>query len=372
MKEPPILSRTCAESSSFHVIQKRKPDIMAEAFAKLRELRAGDDAIGPERTRAVASAPWFERLLDAWAQVCGWADRAEMPDEAARNLAYIFRLTLTAHFNHQHAGKHIVRVSPGLSQALMATDFRVRTEDVRLPFPCVYFVFDEPNLVIETPKIGWARGEHERLAVEGAFSWMHRDSDGKLRLGVLILSRPEAFSKVRGERNCAWVAHEWEPGAVVSSDDVQKNEHAPYHEVFKLVVNTALYLSSPDAEQERVEPAAAGLSEQLANVTSSKRRAKLERKLAKANRSPYILVGGSIQRKSAEQRAQEQGGHHWKLGWRVEVRGHWRMQAWGPERMGRRPTWIKPHWRGPDTAALVQRDYYVKREGGRPLPGTPR
>lgn len=28
------------------------------------------------------------------------------------------------------------------------------------------------------------------------------------------------------------------------------------------------------------------------------------------------------------------------------VRGHWRMQAWGPNNSQRRPLWIKPHWRG--------------------------
>lgn len=30
------------------------------------------------------------------------------------------------------------------------------------------------------------------------------------------------------------------------------------------------------------------------------------------------------------------------------VRGHWRLQACGPKLAWRRPTWIAPHWRGPD------------------------
>lgn len=44
-----------------------------------------------------------------------------------------------------------------------------------------------------------------------------------------------------------------------------------------------------------------------------------------------------------------------KLDKRFLVRGHWRMQACGPKRSERRRLWIKPHWKGPDTAEVVNR-----------------
>lgn len=43
---------------------------------------------------------------------------------------------------------------------------------------------------------------------------------------------------------------------------------------------------------------------------------------------------------------------HRHVGVRFPVSGHWRRQAYGPERAYRRPTWIAPHWRGPDDAPL--------------------
>lgn len=37
------------------------------------------------------------------------------------------------------------------------------------------------------------------------------------------------------------------------------------------------------------------------------------------------------------------------------VRGHWRRQACGPGLVDRRPTWIQPHWKGPEHASRLVR-----------------
>jgi len=43
---------------------------------------------------------------------------------------------------------------------------------------------------------------------------------------------------------------------------------------------------------------------------------------------------------------------------RCMVRGHWRRA--GKSWKDSRPRWIKPHWRGPSGAAIVEREYRLK------------
>ncbi|MEU4558506.1 hypothetical protein AB0F72_08950 [Actinoplanes sp. NPDC023936] len=48
----------------------------------------------------------------------------------------------------------------------------------------------------------------------------------------------------------------------------------------------------------------------------------------------------------------DQPGRHYKHRW--IVRGHWRQQAYGPERSLRRQTWIASHVKGPEGADLLE------------------
>lgn len=41
------------------------------------------------------------------------------------------------------------------------------------------------------------------------------------------------------------------------------------------------------------------------------------------------------------------------------VRGHWRNQACGPDHADRRPTWIKPYWKGPLDAPVLIKSYEI-------------
>lgn len=56
--------------------------------------------------------------------------------------------------------------------------------------------------------------------------------------------------------------------------------------------------------------------------------------------------------------AQHRSGTAWKLTARFQVAGHWRMQAYGPQRSLRRRQWIQPFWKGPATLAEALERYY--------------
>ncbi|MDP3426840.1 MAG: hypothetical protein Q8S17_05625, partial [Humidesulfovibrio sp.] len=45
---------------------------------------------------------------------------------------------------------------------------------------------------------------------------------------------------------------------------------------------------------------------------------------------------------------------------RFMVRGHWRHQPHGPGAQKRKLIWIRPHYKGPDLAALINKPYLVK------------
>lgn len=58
--------------------------------------------------------------------------------------------------------------------------------------------------------------------------------------------------------------------------------------------------------------------------------------------------------------ARARAGEHpdeWKMRKRFVVRGHWRNQACGLKMKERRKLWIKPYWKGPETAQEMERLY---------------
>ena len=66
-------------------------------------------------------------------------------------------------------------------------------------------------------------------------------------------------------------------------------------------------------------------------------------------------------RRPANPTAQAGGPVNWHHQW--IVRGHWRMQPWGPGRQYRRPVWISPFVKGPEGAPLLggEKVYVVDR-----------
>jgi len=123
--------------------------------------------------------------------------------------------------------------------------------------------------------------------------------------------------------------------------------------VWRLAVNTLLYISSPDGKQNRKQSAREKLDRKIEKL-GPKKQQRAERGGARSERE-YILVGRGVV-------VQDKSGTGTPLKTRHMVRGHWRNQPWGPKRLLRRMKWIEPHWRGPDTAEAVHRKYMVTEE----------
>lgn len=75
------------------------------------------------------------------------------------------------------------------------------------------------------------------------------------------------------------------------------------------------------------------------------------RREERAGRTPAPVTVVDVRRHAPSAKS-EPGGEGRHLSVRFIVEGHWRRQAYGPKRQYRRPTWIAPHWRGPEDAPL--------------------
>ncbi len=260
-------------------------------------------------------------------------------------------------------GSKVFRISQPLSEALSNTDFRVRIGDIRLPFPAIYLLFDLNGLVIHNP-------DGTSGPLEGALLLDYPDAvrePGGTHLGHIISCIAASRALSDGSTNSM---HETlmygDENRIITNENLSEfleADHVIAPNVWKVIINSLLYLSSPEAEIDQIGSPSSVLLEARSRATSSKRIAKIDRQLVRTSDLPYALVGKSIViDRSLRGAPQGQSiDHHWRLGYRVQVRGHWKQQVCGPGRSLRKNIWIRPHWKGPDTAQLVHRDYLLQK-----------
>lgn len=98
--------------------------------------------------------------------------------------------------------------------------------------------------------------------------------------------------------------------------------------------------------------------ERIADVTTVKAGAPPKPRGGRTPKRPEVRV--ITLRRRADTPAGGQAEREWRHRW--IVRGHWRMQPWGPKRSRVRPVWIEPHIKGPEGAPMLGGDkvYHLK------------
>jgi hypothetical protein len=124
-----------------------------------------------------------------------------------------------------------------------------------------------------------------------------------------------------------------------------------------------LYLSSDAAEVVAKASPREEIKDRAQSIASLSKRRRLLQTMGRYASLGYDEVGASvgpivIQKGEAE--AGEATGGGTKLLVRFMVRGHWRRQPHGPERQERKLIWIRPHYKGPDLAATINKPYVVR------------
>ena len=258
---------------------------------------------------------------------------------------------------HMHnwlaCGRRVFCVTEGLTQALMVTDFKVQSGDIRLPFPSVFMRWAGTGLNVFCDIDG------SNLPLDGAYI-TQAAGDGALR--IMAVSHQIATTQFENGGNYFYVdvpmpREDCEVTHASLTADRRRGQSnqkmSTLMAVWRLAINSLLYISSPDGRQRRQRSAREKLDRKVEKL-GPKKRQRVEREGSRSERE-YILVGRGVV-------VQDKSGTGTPLKTRHMVRGHWRNQPWGPKRLLRRMKWIEPHWRGPDTAEAVHRKYMVTEE----------
>jgi hypothetical protein len=123
-----------------------------------------------------------------------------------------------------------------------------------------------------------------------------------------------------------------------------------------------LYISSPDADVREDMHERHALHQKLQGMKGGNKRSKYVSQLKKAKSRHIYIVGkhwddDEEYEKIASASPTEEGR---KILKRFRVRGHFRLQPYGKGREMRKISWVRPHWKGPTFAELVQNGYMVK------------
>lgn len=281
--------------------------------------------------------------------------------EAANKLFATLEMEWQFFSNFELFGKKSFFFSPNITQKLADTELNVASEFVATPFPSCLFAYD--NQAARDAYFAMMNLPTRQEGVVTVYVVHHLTTPEEPALGILA-----TYSDRRGDIPGAAVRHlslapgtkledalrtDWlerghaRPNAITAADD--EMFFGPGLRMIRIVANSILYLSSanPDVAKGLKEPPRTGGS-----TLSTKEKRRLERSVSKLD---YTLVGRSAT--PCQGRPSAIGK---QLNERIQTRGHWKSQAYGPGHTERKIIFIEPYWRGPDAAEVINKTYIAR------------
>lgn len=298
--------------------------------------------------------------------------------------------------NFALSGKKSFYFHNNLAEHLAHTEVNLKAALVELPFPTCQFVFTAPAVINAMHNI---RGKEGRRAMNtydldysapvSIFLTMHPATPEfpyrKLLMvawharlpnnGYLCIKRELCmredwtleqalrtdWQELTPDNLGSGLSLNVHKGHVERSDD--KDFYTDGLLFFRIVLNAILYLSSDQAETQLAHTPRAALEARAEAVLSIPKRKKILREARQYSELDCMEVGASvgsiiIQKMQEGPGSENHGGG--KPVVRFMVRGHWRNQAFGAGRTDRKLIWIKPFYKGPDVATVINKPYLVK------------
>lgn len=273
-----------------------------------------------------------------------------------------------------HSGDKVFVLSNDLAWALKETELRkYPADDLRLPYRTIYIEIPDGYRVFNHDT-GWHNvigcyvseseredGKRWRILMVGESKDKDNAADDALFFFAIDLSNGNTVEQCLSEcrdthKSFNSLAY---AGVPLELFDEVEDEN---EKLFRLIMNVVLYVTNPDADAVFTDasPEYRALKDRLHKAQGTKKE-RIKAQMRTVSSRPRIVLGGSL----VVDRHQDdpeglQGTHrgisdgrHWKV--RTLVRGHWRSQPCGKGHMDRRPTWIKPHWAGPQLAPVTQK-----------------
>lgn len=290
--------------------------------------------------------------------------------------------------NFELFGRKTFYVNDNLVHQLAYTSLEIEAENLELPFPACLFLFRSPIALQALYAIHGAKASDiDFEAPISVFATSHPSSEGGRKLMFVCWHARHGKSYFHVKRELmirpGWLISktlrtDWDDiyaefgraGEVTTNEMVfgERGDDRVFYEAgltfFRILLNTILYLGSNEPSLlEHLSPHAAELAAAELIRSTTKRRKRLKA-IGKQSRLDFTEVGWDAQPIIVKKPAQSGGvglteGSEERYV-RFIVRGHWRNQAHGPNRAERRLIWIKPYYKGPEMADLVNRPYVVR------------
>jgi len=258
-------------------------------------------------------------------------------------------------FTFLKSGGSVFKIRPDLIRSLRDTDIpSLPVELLRAPFEGLQIqvpkgTFAEPAEQLQNIFVGDIPGDRFRVVfVFGEYTnYVNLMTNGQETI-------KNAMARTRRK------SHDEMPAELLQAVK-EESMYEDYYsaDVFRFAVNCMLYVTCPDADMYQDKTRQHELHQRLQGLKGGQRRDTLLRKLAQERERKIYIVGANI-RLSQEYAADlTKSGKSWILKHRCRVRGHWRLQPYGPKNSLRRQKWIRPFFKGPTYAEMVEKGYVV-------------
>ena len=298
-----------------------------------------------------------------------------MANGASREAAITDGNTLGSHLhymaNHELHNRKSFWVDASLAWMLCETELDIEGDLLRLPFPCCAYIFSDPVICgmgdallalddgvtakdpiravtvywLQIPGEDGARGLRAVAVLDylQEHRWPYmlaRDLkiDASARLDAILESCFAGVDRLSRD-------------PVFTSPELKR--------LLRLAINAVLYSTSADVEiRTRQPPPRAVTQGKLSPRQLKRQRRKARAEIPLTGDAVYFLPG-KIDIRRLEELRQMQGHREGRqLMARFMVRGHWRRA--NPSWTDQRQRWIEPYWKGPEIAAIIERDYRLR------------
>jgi len=340
-----------------HELASRHIEGLLETAKAIADRRRGEPGFGPF---TVVTHEELERDLGLL-RLAKEAGKALLQEGSSRQDAATEAALVGAHVeylaNFLLHHRKVFWVDAPVAWLLGHTKADFAAEHLALPFASFALVYTDRHTLSLAERLAAAdpdcgcRGCFMRSVTAYVTRVPGEESDAGLRIALLCVASPDClpWMVVRdlplrpGQTLDQVLAGRFEALAGGVRDPLFESRQL--RSLLEVVLNSILYATSAGAEPVLREP-----------PTRSRRPAK--ETLPLSSEQVWFLPGTiDISRlRALEAKQREEGGG--QLTHRSMVRGHWRRAAKGWK--DQRPRWIKPYWKGPEMAAIVEREYRLK------------
>lgn len=297
--------------------------------------------------------------------------------EAQKDIGFFAHAEYLSLFNFIYFGEKAFYFDNKLIEHLAYTKLDAPSELILPPFDSCLFVLTSPIAIKSLFNLG-KNQSHLDLETPINVFISNRPSDEGLRSIVFACWQVSHKSRNIFIKRELLVRKEWSIDKMLktdwrdiyrdfSKDEVIHDESIFYNEgllFFHILINCILYLGSNEPDIINVLSNRPQLIQRLKNIKSPAKRKKMSRKIDDTSSLNFNYVGENVgeiivQKPNYYKKSDSSLGIKFRDK-RFLVRGHWRHQHYGEENINTKLIWIRPYFKGPEMAQLINKPYRVK------------